>query len=45
MKRTVLKTTLIALSLFALNAGAVERTYTLDPSHTQVDFRWSHMGF
>jgi polyisoprenoid-binding protein YceI len=45
MKHTLLKSTLIALSLFALNAGAVERTYTLDPGHTQVDFRWSHMGF
>lgn len=45
MKYTLLKSTLIALSLFALNAGAVERTYTLDPGHTQVDFRWSHMGF
>lgn len=45
MKHTMLKSTLIALSLFALNAGAVERTYTLDPGHTQVDFRWSHMGF
>lgn len=45
MMNTLLKTSLLALSLFALNAGAVERTYTLDPSHTQVDFRWSHMGF
>ncbi|QYR52798.1 YceI family protein [Lysobacter soyae] len=45
MKHTLLKSTLIALSLFALNAGAVERTYTLDPGHTQVDFRWRHMGF
>ncbi len=45
MKHTLLKSTLIALSLFALNAGAVERIYTLDPGHTQVDFRWSHMGF
>ena len=30
-----------------LGAGAAlaaETDYTLDPAHTQVDFRWSHMG-
>lgn len=45
MKNAVLKSSLIALSLLAMNAGAVERTYTLEPGHTQVDFRWNHMGF
>ena len=45
MKSPMLKIALLTLSVFALNAGAVERTYTLDPGHTQVDFRWSHMGF
>ena len=37
-----------ALALAALGASAVAQaepvTYTLDPTHTQVDFRWQHMG-
>lgn len=31
--------------LFAPAAWADTINYTIDPSHTQVDFRWNHLGF
>ena len=37
----------IALSLALLGATAAQAepvAYTLDPTHTQVDFRWQHLG-
>ncbi len=36
--------TALALPLMH-TAFAKEVVYTLDPMHTQVDFRWNHMGF
>src|SRR5207342_2480044 len=33
------------LSTFAAPATAADVTYTLDPSHTQVQFNWAHMGY
>ncbi|MEN5221601.1 YceI family protein [Stenotrophomonas sp. TWI602] len=31
-------------SLAAATASAKPVTYTIDPTHTQVDFRWNHLG-
>ena len=43
-----MKTTLIAAALFAAFSTAAVAdpiTYTIDPSHAQVAFTYSHMGF
>ena len=46
---SMFRTTLISAALgtallLAPSAHAAEVAYTLDPGHTQVDFRWSHLG-
>ena len=44
-----MKTRLLALALVAAAAAtpafAEPVTYTIDPTHTQIQFTWSHMGF
>ena len=44
-----MKTRLLALALAATAAAAPAFaepvTYTIDPTHTQIQFTWSHMGF
>ncbi len=44
-----MKTRLLALALVAAAATAPAFaepvTYTIDPTHTQIQFTWSHMGF
>ncbi len=44
-----MKTRLLALALIAAAGSAPALaepvTYTIDPSHTQIQFTWSHMGF
>ena len=37
--------TILAAALLATPALAEPQTYQLDPSHSQIVFKWSHLGF
>jgi polyisoprenoid-binding protein YceI len=45
MKTRLLSLALIAAASAATPAFAEPVTYTIDPTHTQIQFTWSHMGF
>ena len=43
-RTSLISAALGASLLLTAPARAADVAYTLDPGHTQVDFRWSHMG-
>ncbi|WP_368759223.1 YceI family protein [Pseudomonas aeruginosa] len=42
--RSISKAFALVLFSGAITAQAAETVYTLDPTHTQVDFHWNHLG-
>ena len=45
IRNTLTGAILASALMFASTSQAAEVAYTLDPTHTQVDFRWNHLGF
>ncbi|PTA70685.1 MULTISPECIES: YceI family protein [unclassified Stenotrophomonas] len=43
-KQTLALTLALVSALATAAASAKPVTYTIDPTHTQVDFRWNHLG-